>query len=195
MVPFEQVLARVTIKDVLENAGLPVTRNRIACPIHGGDNPTSFAFTDSVFYCHRCGAKGGLLALTAYLHKCSEREAVRRLYELAGFPPPGSETISNGARPKPKWIAPRPRHSVEYYDAENTLAWLELLDEALLCCLRIARRAVREGRMPLDKFYLREQVCIYELEELDPVIIAMKYRVNQLKKKETKNDDYTSSNN
>jgi len=195
MVPLEYVLARVTIKDILENAGLPVARNRIACPIHGGDNPTSFSFTDSVFYCHRCGAKGGLVALTAYLHECSEREAVRRLYELAGFPPLGSETVSTGVRPKPIWIAPPPRYPAEYCEAEHKLEWLELLDEALSCRLRMTRRAVREGRLPLDQFYLTEQISLYELGELDPVIIAMKYRVNQLKKRGLNNDNHASSNN
>jgi hypothetical protein len=193
MVPFEHIMARITIKDILLDAGIRAPKNRIPCPVHGGDNPTSFAFTDSSFFCHCCGANGGLVALTAYLHECSKREAMERLYRLAGFPPPGSETALSGSKLVPIWIATSPKHSEEYYEAENKLAWLELRHEALSCCLRIARRAVRESRMPLNQFYLMEQVYLYELEELDPVTIEAKYRLNQLKKKEYKHDDHTPS--
>ncbi|MEW5794852.1 MAG: hypothetical protein AB1772_00695 [Candidatus Zixiibacteriota bacterium] len=195
MVPLEYIIARLDIRDILKDAGIAASGNRIACPIHGGDNPTSFSFTDKVFCCHCCGAKGGLVALTAYLYECSEREAVDKLYELAGFPPPGDESHQDRVRHRAIVFPQSPKYSPEYYEEENKLAWYELLDEALSCRLRMARRAISNGVMPLEAFYLTEQICLYELEEIDKVIIEKKYIVNQLKKGRFPNDQHTASSN
>ena len=89
MMNFDEIKARVTIRDILKSAGIEAERNRIACPIHGGSNLTSFSFTDSTFICFSCGAEGGLIALVEYLQRCSRQEALcalRRLPEHVSLP-------------------------------------------------------------------------------------------------------------
>jgi len=86
MIDFNLILSRVTIRDVLADAGHYPTRKRIACPIHDGNNRTAFSFTDSTFVCFSCGAKGGLLDLVEYLYHYSRQEALHHLCRMAGIP-------------------------------------------------------------------------------------------------------------
>ena len=65
---FDQVLERVTIRDILTDAGFDPKGSRMACPIHGGKNSTSFSFGDHVYTCFACGASGGLISLAQELH-------------------------------------------------------------------------------------------------------------------------------
>lgn len=58
---------QLSIADILDRFGIPHRRNRCACPIHGGDNPTAFSFTDQVFYCHTRGCSGNTITLLKHL--------------------------------------------------------------------------------------------------------------------------------
>lgn len=184
MVDFDEIVRRVSIKDILNDAGIHPVRNRMACPIHDGSNPTAFSYSGATFICHSCGAKGGLLALTEYLHECSKQEALRKLHQLAGLPfdveRPGNPESCQLTAPRPKL---RVKHSVEYYEIKNKFEWLKLYEYALYAALRILRRNVQGGEVPLEEFYFKEQMYLYKLGELDPVIIEMNYIVNKLKKK------------
>ena len=86
MVDFDQILTRVTVRVVLAEAGYHPARNRMACPIHDGNNRTAFAFTDLTFVCFSCDVKGGLLDLVEYLYHCTRQEALRHLCKMAGIP-------------------------------------------------------------------------------------------------------------
>jgi len=83
---FHDILQRVTIKDILIDYGFSPKRNRIACPIHGGDNPSSFRFTDHNFICFSCGARGGLIDLAMSIAGSDKSSTVRYLCELADIP-------------------------------------------------------------------------------------------------------------
>lgn len=81
-----------------EHEGLKLSRPsrgwaRSKCPLHGGDNPTSFAVNLDTggFFCHSCGAKGGDVL-----------EFVRRRYQLS-FPDALKHfQIETTFQPKPK---------------------------------------------------------------------------------------------
>jgi DNA primase len=86
MADLDPILARVTIRNILAEAGYHPARNRMPCPIHDGNNRTAFAFTDSTFVCFSCDAKGGLLDLVEYLYHCTRQDALRHLCKMAGIP-------------------------------------------------------------------------------------------------------------
>ena len=186
MADFDQILARVTIRNILIDAGHhPVRNRRASCPIHDGRNKTSFAFTDSTFICHSCGAKGGLLDLVEYLYHCTRQEALRHLCRMAGIP-----FVEKGSEPGPRpRVRPLPCpvnpliEDDEYQAAKNLLEWLRLYKDALDANLRIIRRNVKEGAMPLEQFYPRDELLLYQLEEMDGEIAYSTYKVNRLKKR------------
>jgi hypothetical protein len=66
------------MEQILENYGCQVKRNRCACPVHGGKNPSSFSIKDNSGFCH-CGWHGDSIALYMELHKVDFKEAVRAL--------------------------------------------------------------------------------------------------------------------
>jgi hypothetical protein len=54
-----------TIEETLKRLGAKPKHRRSDCPIHRGDNPQAFSFNDAegVWYCHRCGKGGDVVAL------------------------------------------------------------------------------------------------------------------------------------
>lgn len=187
MMSFSEILARVTIHDVLASAGHAPHGNRMACPIHEGKNRSSFSFTDSTFCCHSCGASGGLLALVEHLYSCDRRDALKRLHQLAGIPRNDTKVLEENTGIVWRWrrIASLPRlrsYPAEYYEVENRLEWLELHRHALDVALQIIRRNVKRGRVPLADFYAKEQAYLHELEALDTEIPYVKCKLNKIKK-------------
>ena len=170
----------VTITDVLKSAGIDTPTRRLCCPIHGGNNPTSFAHTDYAFICHSCGASGGLLDLIQYLNGCDREEAVRRLCELAGVPfQPAQEQGERSA----VFVADLPRSRIPKIDLDfqklkQEFSWTQLYQEGLHAKLRIIRRNVTQGKMPLEEFYAQQQLLLYELEELDQQLANLQFQVN-----------------
>jgi len=190
MVDFDLILARITIRDILADTGHHPMRNRMPCPLHDGSNKTSFAFKDSTFICHSCGAKGGLLDLVEYLYHCTRQEALRHLCRMAGIPFDEKESDS---RPRSRlWSLPYridPLIEDDGYRADkNRLECLKLYKDALDANLRIIRYNVKQGRMPLEGFYPKEEILLYQLEELDTEISYAIYEMNRLKKKVNRND-------
>lgn len=187
---FNLILSRVTIRDILANAGHHPAQSRIACPLHDGSNKTSFSFTDSTYICHSCLSKGGLLDLVEHLHHCSRQEALRHLHRLGGIP-----FDENDSEPRPRLrVRPLPHHvnpllaDDKYREAKNLLEWLKLYQDGLYANLRIIKRNVKESAMPLEKFYPQKEVLLYQLEEMDTDINHATYEVNRLKKKVNQND-------
>jgi len=186
MVDFNQILASVTIRDILADAGLYPTRKRMACPIHKGDNPTAFSFTESTFYCFACGVSGGLIDLAEYLFRLNKKTAMRYLCGKAGIT--YDEAKSPGARIKPtKPLKPPVRFDPligndEYMTTKRRLEDLRLRKDALDANLKIIKRLVKEGRLPLEEFYREEEVLLYQLEEVDSQIIKSTFTLNQIKK-------------
>ena len=75
----DQIRDRLTIPQVLRYYGLPDSRHkRIPCPLHGGKDP-NFCYTDRVFHCWVCGAKGDLIGLVMQLFGISFKAAVMKI--------------------------------------------------------------------------------------------------------------------
>jgi DNA primase len=63
---------------------------RSRCPLHGGDNPTSFAVNLDTggFYCHACGAKGGdVLEFVRLRYQLSFPDALKRFHIETRYQP------------------------------------------------------------------------------------------------------------
>lgn len=63
---------------------------RSRCPLHGGDNPTSFSanLETGGFYCHACGAKGGdVLEFLRLRYNLSFPDALKRLHIESKYQP------------------------------------------------------------------------------------------------------------
>jgi len=63
---------------------------RSRCPIHGGDNPTSFAVNLKTggFYCHSCGARGGdVVAFVQQRYSKSFPEALKPFHIETDYQP------------------------------------------------------------------------------------------------------------
>ncbi len=74
----------MTVADVLRDRGLETGRrfgreHRTVCPVHGGNNDTSFAYADSVWRCHSCRRGGGVVQLIAALDGVDEQTARKTL--------------------------------------------------------------------------------------------------------------------
>lgn len=63
---------------------------RSRCPLHGGDNPTSFAVNLDTggFFCHACGAKGGdVLEFVRLRYNLSFPDALKRFHIETSYQP------------------------------------------------------------------------------------------------------------
>lgn len=59
----EQIKSLISIPQVLRMYGIGEGRHRrIPCPLHGGKD-ANFAYTDKVYHCWTCGAKGDAISL------------------------------------------------------------------------------------------------------------------------------------
>jgi hypothetical protein len=186
MMDFTKILDRVTVRDILWAEGYTPGKSRTACPIHGGKNRTSFAFTDHTYICHSCGSKGGLCDLVQALRHCDRECALKQLSHLAFITP--SETSGNRhtqTRPTVPFTqrSPRasPRKDPKFAKAKRTLNDLKLERRGYEIALRILRLNMKSGTVPLNQFYAREQECLYRLDCLDEQVIAHQYEANKLR--------------
>ncbi|MFH1374383.1 MAG: CHC2 zinc finger domain-containing protein [bacterium] len=187
MVDFDQILARVTIRDVLAAHGHKPVRNRMPCPIHDSSNRTSFSFEDSTFCCFSCGVSGGLIDLVQYLHHCQRREALRHLCSMAGLPFDDNQPNSpqESFRPRPMSRINPLLSNEEYLAAKNRQERLKTIRAGLDTYLRIIRRSMTRTRMSMEDFYPREEVVLYELEEMDSQVIEATWERNAMRKRIT----------
>ena len=75
----ERITDQVTVPMVLSRYGYSTSpRKRIPCPLHSGTDP-NFCYTDQVFHCWTCGAKGNVVSLVMQLFGLSFRQALMKL--------------------------------------------------------------------------------------------------------------------
>lgn len=75
----ERIKDLITIPQALRMYGFDEGRHRrIPCPIHGGKD-SNFAYTDKVFHCWTCGAKGDLIDFEKALFGIDFGQAITRL--------------------------------------------------------------------------------------------------------------------
>lgn len=75
----EKIADAVTMSEVLRRYGYPEGRGRrIPCPIHRGKKP-NFSYTDKVFHCWTCGAKGNVIQFVMQLFSINFGQAVLKI--------------------------------------------------------------------------------------------------------------------
>lgn len=85
--PVDEVAGLVPMPELLRALGFEANERtrRCACILHGGSNPSAFAWlADGRWHCHSCGAGGDKIALVRAMRQCSFRDAVGFLAALAG---------------------------------------------------------------------------------------------------------------
>ena len=188
MLDFEDIKSRVTIRDILEDQGYHPRKNRMQCPIHDGDNPTSFLFTNQVFYCHSCAASGGLIDLTEALLGLNRSDALKYLAKLAGIS--NYEYYSSNIQNR---ISSRQQNPKRIIDAklsnlEGALKELEILRDQYTCQIRNARKLFNNGKLDLPHYYAIIQYPDYVLVELDAEVNETIYGINYRRRELLKAD-------
>lgn len=92
-VDYAQIKREVSLEDVLEHLdlleGLKAGKDSLTgqCPLHDGDNPTSFRVTPSkgLFHCFSCDAGGNAIDFVAAHEELEFREAALRIAEWFGI--------------------------------------------------------------------------------------------------------------
>jgi len=82
-----EIAALVEIPQLLRTLGFEANERtrRCACVLHGGSNPTAFAWReDGHWRCFSCGLGGDRIELVCRVRGCGFREAVHFLAQLAG---------------------------------------------------------------------------------------------------------------
>lgn len=72
---------------LLAALGIQVSASRrTQCPVHGGENPTSFSWRENGYWqCFSCGRHGDKISLVREVRQCTFQEAMRFLASLAGL--------------------------------------------------------------------------------------------------------------
>lgn len=137
----EEIRDALMVADVLESAGIPVDGDRIACPIHGGEDVTAFAIYDEGrrYWCHtECGKGGDVLTLImALAEKRSRKVGFRKALEIAARladiepgPPPSPAAIAARKVERERRKAERAASLVIKHDESirrATETWLDLM--------------------------------------------------------------------
>ena len=178
MVSFAEVVNRITVADILCDHGIEVRGNRITCPIHGGNNPTSFSFNESTSNCFSCGAKGGLIDLVQLLRGCDRKVALAYLEGKTGIQLTRETVYSPPAPLKRKCIERSPKRDI----LRSYLFGVDALRDAYTRLIRMWSRAVRQGEAPLGQFYANVQYFEYELEHWDAGAIRLTHEMHSLGK-------------
>lgn len=95
-IDLDRLREAVTVADVLCHFGgeASTERGRTRCPVHRGENPTSFSFDARRWHCFACGAGGDAFDLIEELMQCGFREAIAVVAQLAGVSPDGLPKLS-----------------------------------------------------------------------------------------------------
>lgn len=186
MSDFDDILQRVTIRTILEDAGFQIRGSRMACPIHDGSNRTAFSFSDHGFCCFSCGASGGLLSLTQQLHDFTKAESMEYLCSLAGIP---YERTGIERNPTPTIRSEDRLTTLEadYLQLENQYAYIDDLRFGYGTMLRIIRSKIKSGAIPMSEFYRIEDWYQYLAEEADTRLMNLNYELNKKKKEIQRN--------
>jgi hypothetical protein len=175
---FDELRQRITIREILEDHGISVTGKRIACPIHDGENKTSFSFTDSAFYCFSCGRKGGLVDLVMCLRDCDWNEALEYLENRTGLKLASNEPLGNRPQMKRKPL----KRSAKLDTLRIDLDIINTLRDAYTRLIQLWRSTVLRGKASLGRYYAKIQIYEHELESLDERAITLIYQIHRLER-------------
>lgn len=175
-------LDRITIPDILDNYNMDHRGSRACCPIHGGNNRNSFSFTDEVFQCFSCGAKGGKLDLIQALAKVDRPTAIQIMKEISGFTPIlGTRKIGNftSRQPYTKPIDPK----IHWIEEEIRLK-TEMQDKLTDLLSDLRKNIIKN--ISEDKTITLMHSCEYSLEILDSELAELNHQLNTKRRKKSR---------
>jgi DNA primase len=172
----EQIKIYITIQDILLDEGIHFRNGRCRCPIHRGNNPTSFSFNGKTYYCFSCGSKGDVIALVQELYGLSFKDAVRYLIEKAGL---SLETLE-GVRTQE--LKMKPCSNWDRYFEKQIDHAIVFIEKVWTALLRKLDGQLKRGKIDLAGYYRDRQWLEYSLNELDEFNIARNWQRNQMRK-------------
>lgn len=173
------ILESVTIPMILEHFDIEFRGQRGRCPIHGGDNVTSFSFNDEVYRCFACDANGGKLSLVQQLARVGRPEAMEIVNGIAGV-----STVSINSRVAGNHRKRMYRRSIapKITKLKSEIARSLLIQDKLTGFLRDLRKN-RIKNISVVQAITLQQVYEYNLEWLDGERKALKDELKQLESK------------
>lgn len=167
----DDIKNQISIEHVLSDYGIYLRKGRCRCPLHGGDNPTSFSVRDGRFRCFACGESGDVISLVQKLDHLDFSEAVRYLGQKAGIS--GLEFSRRPNRKREKMRAARENNPER---EENRI--LDSLIRLWEQKLKTLDNDLRNSKIELAKYYTRQQLVEYCLSRLDELAIQRQYETN-----------------
>lgn len=177
MVRVDDIKASVSIDQILADDGIYLKRGRCTCPLHGGDNTTSFSVKNGFFHCFACGESGDVIRLVQKLYGLDFREAAKYLAQKAGIL---DVDFDKPLCPKRE---PRVIDSDEYFEREQD----EILDLLIRLWERVLKRVeedLKNGKISLSQYYADEQWAEFQLSRLDEESIMGSCERNRRRNKE-----------
>lgn len=181
MLPVNEVKARVTIEQVLSEKGIHLRRGRCCCPLHGGDNPTSFCVRDGVFHCFACGESGDVVSLVQKLHGWDFKQAIRHLGQKTGI---SEADFAKPVPPKTELPEMHKEHHSEKEGEEDRI--LDALIRLWTKTLRQLDEHLKHRKISLSEYYADQQWAEYQLSRLDELSILRNYERNMQRKERWK---------
>lgn len=181
MIDVEQLKVTITVGEVLDDYQISHRRKRCVCPLHeGACNPTSFCFTDDVYYCHSCGARGDVISLLQHLLSADFKGVIEYLARRQGSDP---VLLSADAGERVASIR-CPSKPLKLLNLEADYAVCLEKIEVFSRRLRKLRQERKAGKVEATDFYLQEQKLDYWLEQLDTEAVRLNYDIKQFKEGE-----------
>lgn len=178
----DEIKSRITIEDVLSEEGFHPKRGRCRCPLHNGDNPTSFSVSRDgrYFRCYSCGAKGSVVDLVMSLYSLDTRGAIQWLAQKAGL-------NHNDIIPRKKFC-----HKLKMKPMGGAKLKLRVVEAQQNICtrkLKDLRRKFKEGEISKADYEYETQKLDVVLEGMDGVFVGLDalanlyaFEVNHMKK-------------
>lgn len=85
-----QVKAAVNMQTVLTALNVKHDAKRADCPFCAGRSRRTVSITDTLYYCHRCGARGDVYSIVERVNRCDFPAALRFVAATGGLPMPAS---------------------------------------------------------------------------------------------------------
>lgn len=180
----DEIVSRVTIEDVLDYFSISYNSSskRCPCPIHGGDNPTAFDYTDGVYICRTHGCKGNVITLYKELAGVQFPQAMEGLAKIAGVSLPAySRATGTNSRQvraisnyKQAMMTPAKLCAAQWdVGIEAKEVERDLLIEVYKC---FQRELKRNPDSDLCRFYTETLTIDADLETLDAEIQGLRWK-------------------
>jgi DNA primase len=176
----EQIKAGVSIESVLSEVGITLRNGRCKCPVHAGQNPSSFSVSKGFFHCFSCGISGDCITLVQKLYNLDFKQAVEYVAKKAGLST-NLDPVQRRERAKSTSVADSDG------DLGKTIQEAVIdLEESYVRVLKQLDKDLKSRKISLSQYYARQNTIDYRLEDLDQFSIKQNYERNMRRKEKWK---------